>query len=249
MVADDGTADAAARAEAEVPADMLRFLQAGEGALARARAATGYVDSLEEADARQAGLLHSRQEVQVLVPIVNPPKVICVARNFDAHAKEAGKVVSEIPIVFARFANTLVADGGAVVVPRVSHQVDWEGELAFVVGKPGRYIARDQAMVHLAGYSVFNDVSVRDYQFRVSQYTSGKNFAASGPMGPVLVLADEGLDPHDLQIVTRLNGEVMQDGNTADMIFDIPRIIADVSEIMTLEPGDVIVTGTPSGVG
>lgn len=243
------TATAAVRADAEVPADVLTFLQAGEGALARAGAAARYVRSLAEDEARRELLLVARGEVETLVPLKNPPKVICVARNFGEHAKESGNVVSETPILFARFANTLIPDGADVIVPRVSHEVDWEGELAFVVGKPGRYVSRERAMAHVAGYTVFNDVSVRDYQFRVSQYTSGKNFNASGPIGPVLVLADEGIDPHNLRITTRLNGEVMQDGTTADMVYDIPAIIEHISEWIELEVGDVIAMGTPSGVG
>ncbi len=229
--------------------DMLTFLRGGDTALEVARAVVEWVGSLPEDEARERRLLLARGEVEARVPIANPPKVICVARNFDAHAKEAGKEVSEIPIVFARFPSTLIADGEGVIVPRVSHQVDWEGELAFVVGRPGRYISRADAMGHVAGYTILNDVTVRDYQFRVSQYTSGKNFNASGPFGPVLVLADEGLDPHNLRITTTLSGEVMQDGSTADMVFDIPAIIEHISEWIELEVGDVVAMGTPSGVG
>ncbi len=185
-----------------------------------------------------------------LPPIRRPPKCICVARNFAEHAREAGLQVSEIPIMFARFGRSFVGHGEPVVVPAVSHQLDWEGELAVIVGRAtaGR-IGRDAAMGHVYGYSIFNDVTVRDYQFRVTQYTAGKNFRASGPFGPWIVTADEIADPHRLTITTRVNGTVMQSASTADMIFDIPTILASIAEWIDLEPGDVIPTGTPAGVG
>ncbi|MCC6306257.1 MAG: fumarylacetoacetate hydrolase family protein [Rhodobacteraceae bacterium] len=185
-----------------------------------------------------------------LPPIRRPPKCICVARNFAEHAREAGLQVSEIPIMFARFGRSFVGHGEPVVVPAVSRQVDWEGELAVIVGRAtaGR-ITRDAAMDHVWGYSIFNDVTVRDYQFRVTQYTAGKNFRASGPFGPWIVTADEIADPHRLTITTRVNGTVMQSASTADMIFDIPTILASIAEWIDLEPGDVIPTGTPAGVG
>lgn len=245
----DGIVDPHAIADAAAPADMLAFLRRGELAREAAGDAVAHVASMDEGAARAALLLLDRDTLDVRVPIANPPKVICVARNYDEHAKEAGKTVSEIPILFVRFANTLIPDGADVVVPKVSHQLDWEGELAVVIGTPGRYITRADAMKHVAGFSVFNDVTVRDYQFRVSQYTGGKNFSSSGPFGPVLVLADSGLDPHNLDIVTTVSGEEMQRGNTRDMVFDIPAIVEHISEFIELEVGDVIAMGTPSGVG
>ncbi|TPN85628.1 fumarylacetoacetate hydrolase [Mesorhizobium sp. CU2] len=227
--------------------DGVAFLAAGAPALKALGAIIGKVSALSEADARS--LLVEPASVKLLPPIPNPPKIICVARNYGKHAEEAGRPVSEIPIIFARFAKTLVAHGGNVVVPRVSHQLDWEGELAVIIGKPGRYISRKDALDHVAGYSIFNDVTVRDYQFRVSQYTAGKNFSHSGPFGPYLVLRDEVADPHALQITTTLNGDVVQSGNTSEMIFDIPAIIEHISEFIDLEAGDVIPMGTPAGVG
>jgi 2-keto-4-pentenoate hydratase/2-oxohepta-3-ene-1,7-dioic acid hydratase in catechol pathway len=189
--------------------------------------------------------------VKLLPPIPRPPKIVCVARNYAEHAREAGLPVSEIPIVFARFANTLVAEGDPIVVPAVSDNVDWEGELAVIIGKGtnGRRIGKAEAMDYVFGYSIFNDVSVRDYQFRVTQYTSGKNFRASGPFGPVIVTADELTDPHKLDIKTTINGEVMQSANTDTMIFDVPTILEHIADWIDLEAGDVIPTGTPAGVG
>lgn len=190
-------------------------------------------------------------EVRLLAPIRRPPKIVCVARNYAEHAKEAGLEISPIPILFARFSVTLVADGDPVVVPTVSHQVDWEGELAVVIGKDtkGRRLTRDEAMDYVFGYSIFNDVSVRDYQFRVTQYTAGKNFRASGPFGPVIITKDEIADPHRLDIRTTLNGQLMQSASTETMIYDIPTIIEHISDFVDLEAGDVIPTGTPAGVG
>jgi 2-keto-4-pentenoate hydratase/2-oxohepta-3-ene-1,7-dioic acid hydratase in catechol pathway len=190
-------------------------------------------------------------EVKLLPPIGRPPKIICVARNYAEHAKEAGLEISPIPIIFARFANTFVADGDPVIVPSVSTHLDWEGELAIIIGKNtnGRRLRREEAMDYVFGYSIFNDVTVRDYQFRVTQYTAGKNFRASGPFGPVIVTADEIADPHKLDIRTTLNGEVMQFANTETMIYDIPTILEHISDFIDLEAGDVIPSGTPAGVG
>ncbi|MGO8425326.1 fumarylacetoacetate hydrolase family protein [Rhizobium ruizarguesonis] len=192
-----------------------------------------------------------RSDVKLLPPIARPPKIICVARNYAEHAKEAGLEISPIPIIFARFANTFVADGGPVIVPSVSTHLDWEGELAIIIGKNtnGRRLKKEEAMDYVFGYSIFNDVTVRDYQFRVTQYTAGKNFRASGPFGPVIVTADEIADPHKLDIRTTLNGEVMQFANTETMIYDIPTILEHISDFIDLEAGDVIPTGTPAGVG
>jgi 2-keto-4-pentenoate hydratase/2-oxohepta-3-ene-1,7-dioic acid hydratase in catechol pathway len=188
---------------------------------------------------------------KLLPPIQRPPKIICVARNYAEHAKEAGLEISPIPILFARFPATLVADGAPVVVPNVSDNLDWEGELAVIIGKhtKGRRITRAEAMDHVFGYAIFNDVTVRDYQFRVTQYTAGKNFRHSGPFGPMIVTADEVANPHDLEIITTLNGTVEQRANTSTMIYDIPTILEHIADFIDLEPGDVIPTGTPAGVG
>ncbi|KQV37006.1 fumarylacetoacetate hydrolase family protein [Rhizobium sp. Root1204] len=196
-------------------------------------------------------LVKPLSEVKILPPIARPPKSICVARNYAEHAKEAGLEISPIPILFPRFSATFVADGDPVLVPTVSDNLDWEGELAIVIGKPtnGKRITKAEAMDYVFGYTIFNDVTVRDYQFRVTQYTAGKNFRATGPIGPAIVTADEVPDPHNLDIRTTLNGEVMQFANTSTMIYDIPTILENIAEFIDLEPGDIIPTGTPAGVG
>ena len=190
-----------------------------------------------------------RNSVKLLPPVPRPPKVICVARNYAAHAAEANRELLEFPNLFVRFANTLVADGEAVLRPLVSEELDWEGELAFVIGKGGRHIREQDAYDHVFGYSIFNDVTVRDYQFRVPQFVAGKNFETTGPFGPAVVTRDEIRDPHDLNLQVTVNDEIVQSVNTGEMVFKIPFLIAHVSEFISLEPGDVIATGTPAGVG
>ncbi|NEW36045.1 fumarylacetoacetate hydrolase family protein [Nocardia cyriacigeorgica] len=249
LIASAGRTNADALAEAILPADALTYFQGGAESYKALQEAVAHAQSLATERARAEGILIDRTQAEVLVPIPNPPKIVCVARNYGKHAAEAGLQVSEIPILFPRFAATLIPDGAPIIVPTVSEQVDWEGELAVVIGKGGRHIANDAALEHVAGYTVFNDVSVRDYQFRVTQYTGGKNFHASGPIGPHITLADEDIDPHNLRITTTVNGVIKQDATTAEFIFDIPTIIEHISEFIELEPGDIIPTGTPAGVG
>jgi 2-keto-4-pentenoate hydratase/2-oxohepta-3-ene-1,7-dioic acid hydratase in catechol pathway len=248
MLAAHGETEARAIADAELPGDLVRILARPAG-LDAARAAANHGAGLDTELARRELVALSFSDVSLLPPLPKPPKIVCVARNYAEHAREAGLAVSEIPILFSRFPATLLGPGAAIVVPTVSDELDWEGELAVVIGRGGRHITREDAHDHIAGYSIFNDVTVRDYQFRVTQYTAGKNFSASGPFGPHLVLADEIPDPDDLELVTEVSGVEMQRANTADMIFDVPTLIEHISEFIELEPGDVIATGTPAGVG
>jgi len=242
-------ARAGALADADVPADAVRFLEGGTDAIRAAHEALEFAEKLDEKRARRELVRFGLEEIRLLPPVPNPPKIICVARNYGAHASEAGRELPDEPILFARFAKTLVASGDPVVRPAISPELDWEGELAVVIGRGGRHVTKQHALEYVAGYSIFNDVTVRDFQFRSTQYTAGKNFSASGPFGPYLVLADEVADPHDLEIRTVVSGTEMQRASTSEMIFDIPTIIATVAEFIELEPGDVIATGTPAGVG
>jgi 2-keto-4-pentenoate hydratase/2-oxohepta-3-ene-1,7-dioic acid hydratase in catechol pathway len=185
-----------------------------------------------------------------LPPVLGASKILCVGRNYREHAVEMGDAVPTYPLIFARFPSSLVGHAQPLVRPRASHELDYEGELVAVIGRPGRHISEADALDHVAGYSLFNDGSLRDYQSRTSQFTLGKNFDGTGGFGPAFVTADE-VPPgaRGLWLETRLNGQVMQRASTDDMIFDIPTLIATISEVMTLEAGDLIVTGTPSGVG
>jgi acylpyruvate hydrolase len=227
-----------------VPDDIVGLLAGGEDALAAARAALEFAAGRDE-------LAVDQDAIELLPVVPRPPKIICVARNYAEHAAEANLDILERPNLFIRFPQSMIADGAPVLVPKVSEQVDWEAELAVVIGKAGKHIAAQDAYDHVAGYALFNDVSIRDWQLAKPpiQFGAGKNFDGSGPFGPELVTRDEVDDPQALDISLEVNGEVMQSSNTKSMIFDIPALIAFISQFTTLEPGDVIATGTPSGVG
>lgn len=191
----------------------------------------------------------SVDEASCLPVIPNPGKIFCVGVNYEAHLQETGRDPTANPTIFTRFADTLVGHNAPMIRPSASGSLDYECELAVIIGKGGRHIERTGAMDHVAGYSCFNDGSVRDWQRHTSQFTPGKNFPATGGFGPFLVAPDEIGDVNKLRIQTRLNGEVMQDSNTELLIFDIPALIEYLSTFTTLAPGDVIATGTPGGVG
>ena len=185
-----------------------------------------------------------------LPPVAAPEKVICVGLNYRDHSIESGFKQPDYPTLFSRFNSSLIGDGAPLVRPKVSDQFDFEGELVAVIGKGGRRIPTASALDHVIGYSIFNDVSVRDYQFKTPQWTVGKNFDDTGAFGPSLVTADElPAGCKGLQLQTRLNGKVVQSASTDDMVFDVANLISIISEAITLRSGDVIVAGTPSGVG
>lgn len=203
-----------------------------------------------EAKVRDEGVQVGRDEVTFLPPLGRPPKIICVGLNYVDHTAETGFVQPEYPTLFARFSSSLIGDQEPLVKPVVSDQFDFEGELAVVIGKGGRNISRLDALEHVFGYSLFNDASLRDFQFKSPQWTAGKNFDATGAFGPFLVTADElPAGCKGLILETRLNGEVVQRAPIDDMVFDVATLIEILSSFMTLEPGDLIVSGTPSGVG
>jgi|SRR5882757_3098362 len=187
-------------------------------------------------------------DIRLCPPIPDPGKIICVGRNYGAHVAETGLKKPEFPSLFVRFADTLVASGAPLVRPRISTQLDFEGECAVIVGKAGRHIAQQDALAHVFGYSIFNDASVRDVQL-LQSLTAGKNFHRTGGFGPSIVTADEIEDYRALSLTTRLNGAVMQHGSLNDMIFNLEFLICYISRFTPISPGDVIVTGTPDGVG
>lgn len=188
--------------------------------------------------------------LRYLPPVLNPSKAFAIGLNYLDHAAESHFEPPKFPVIFHRYASSWVAHGDALIRPKISQQFDYEAELVAVIGKPGRYISKESALDYVAGYSLFNDGSVRDHQFRSNQWMMGKNFDDSGSFGPEFVTADE-LPPgaNGLQLQCRLNGELMQNANTRDMIFDIATLVAACSEAMALQPGDIIISGTPSGVG
>lgn len=187
--------------------------------------------------------------LRLLPPVPAPPKILCVGLNYGRHVAEAGRELPAHPSMFARFADSFVGHEAPVWKPRLSDKFDYEGELAVVIGRAGRHIAARDALSHVAGYTCMAENSVRDFQKHNAQVTPGKNFERSGAIGPWLVTADEVGDPARLQVITRLNGTVMQQGDVSDLIFPIPELIAYISAFTPLSPGDVIATGTPEGVG
>ena len=222
----------------ELGADLLGLLRAGADAQARAAARLAS-EPLIGADT-----------IAWLPVLPRPDKIICIGLNYVAHSAESGFQPPDYPTVFARYASSLVAHGASMIRPNASEQLDYEGELAVVIGRAGRHIAEADALGHVAGYSIFNDGSIRDYQRKSPQWTIGKTFDLTGGFGPELVTADE-LPPgcKGLEIETRLNGEVVQHAAIDDLIFDVARLISILSEAISLAPGDVIVSGTPAGIG
>ncbi len=193
----------------------------------------------------------SAAQAHLLAPVINPQKIICVGLNYKDHAAESNLPIPREPVLFSKFPSSLLGHGQAIVLPKVSSKVDYEAELVIVVGKKGKNVAAERAMDYVAGFMVGHDVSARDWQLEKDgkQWMAGKTFDTFAPCGPVLVTKDEVPNPHALAIRLTLNGKVMQNSNTNQMIFQTPEIIAYISQIFTLEPGDLIFTGTPPGVG
>ncbi|WP_206241171.1 fumarylacetoacetate hydrolase family protein [Novosphingobium terrae] len=224
----------------------------GETVIDLASAATPDLKAAIAQDALGAltdGASYALQDVVLLPLIPNPEKILCVGLNYASHVKETGREQKEHPAIFQRWNDTLIADGQPMVRPPESIRFDYEGELAIIIGKPGRRIAPENAWDHIAGYAAFNDGSVRDWQRHNIQFTPGKNWPATGAFGPALVTPDEIEDLGAIRVQTRLNGELVQDQPVSDMIWDIPTVIAYCSTFTQLNPGDVIATGTPGGVG
>jgi acylpyruvate hydrolase len=218
---------------------MTGFLQAGESAWDAARRALAFPDER---------YLIPAEEVTLLAPVPRPGKIIGVGHNYYDHTS-GGQARPDIPTFFAKFGNVVIGPDQPIVYPRFKIHLDYEGELAVVIGRPARYVTEDRALDFVAGYTIFNDVTARDYQNLTTQWTLGKSFDTFGPMGPVLVSADELADPGHLELVLTVNGEERQHSNTSNLIFSIPYLISYLSQAMTLEPGDLISTGTPGGIG
>ena len=224
--------------DAGYPGDLDTLIRQGDGALTRA------------ADALAKGAVIDPNKFETLPPFRRANKILCVGLNYLAHAQESGTTVPEYPTVFARFNTGLVGHGQPLIKPKLSDMFDYESELAVIIGRRGRHISAADALSYVAGYSIFNDGSIRDYQLRTPQWTIGKNFDGTGAFGPDFVTSDE-LPPGaaGLRMTGRLNGETVQQTLTSDLIFNVEKLLPLISAAITLEPGDVISTGTPSGVG
>ncbi|KAM4676329.1 oxaloacetate tautomerase fahd2, mitochondrial-like isoform 1-T2 [Discoglossus pictus] len=226
--------------DSSLPCGMREFLEAGDTALQTAKRAL---------DSGQHTL--SRSQVSIQAPITNPDKVICVGMNYVDHCLEQNYPVPKEPIIFSKFPSSIVGPTDPIILPKQSQEVDWEAELAFVIGKKGKDIKEEDAMDYVAGFTVAHDVSARDWQMNKNgkQWLLGKTFDTFCPLGPALVTKDSISDPHNLGIRCRVNGNVVQDSNTNQMVFKTEALIAWVSQFVTLYPGDVFLTGTPPGVG
>jgi len=224
----------------ELPKDLLGLIKAGEPAFE-------HLSGLLRAG---KGAAIDQSTVTYLPLLPHPPKIICVGLNNPEHAAEVKMEVPDFPLLFTRFASTLVGHEQPILKPLVSDRLDYESEMVAIIGRKAHYVPKETALEHVAGYSVFNEASIRDYQFRTSQFTIGKNFDGTGAFGPDFVTADE-LPPgaRGLAITARLNGRTMQSATVSDFIFDVATLVSMISEVMTLFPGDVIVTGTGGGVG
>jgi len=199
---------------------------------------------------QEGGQIEAEEGLTFLPPLQRPPKILCVGLNFKDHSKESNFEQPDYPTMFLRLHTSLVAHDDPITRPCISDSLDYEGEIAVVLGKGGRHIRREDALSHVAGYALFNDASVREYQFKTPQWTMGKNFDGTGAFGPDLITADElPAGVKGLRLETRLNGEIVQSASTDDMVFDVETLIVLLSQAITLEAGDVIVSGTPSGVG
>ncbi|WP_394833407.1 fumarylacetoacetate hydrolase family protein [Pendulispora rubella] len=238
ILSQDGRARGLRVHDGGFPGDLATILARGDGAL---KTAAERLRSSPEIDLARC---------DYLPPIANPGKIICIGLNYADHSAESGYAVPDYPTFFGRFTSSLIGHGAPIVRPVVSEQLDFEGELAAIIGRGGRNISREDALSHVAGYSPFNDGSIRDYQHRTPQWTAGKNFDETGAFGPLFVSADE-LPPgcRGLRLTTRLNGNVVQQASIDDLIFDVATLVSLLSEVCTLQPGDVIVTGTPAGIG
>ena len=234
VLTEDGVIDAGARVGDEF-SDLRAVLRAGA------------LDRLHSLAAMEADI--AEKDIAYLPVIPNASKILCVGINYLSHIKETGRDVPEYPVLFTRFADSVVGHNCPMIRPQASTDFDYEGELAVIIGERARHVPRGEAMRHVAGYSCFNEGSIRDFQYHTIQFTAGKNFYKSGGFGPWMITSDEQPDPEKFHLQTRLNGEVLQDAPVSDLCFNIPQLIEYCSSWTPLEPGDVIVTGTPGGVG
>ena len=211
----------------------------------------GGAEALKDADLCWQGGMETipADTVRMHAPVPNPGKFICIGLNYRDHAIESGMEIPEIPTVFTKYDNAVCGPDDPIILPSVSNQVDYEAELGFVIGKQAKNVKASDWEDYVFGYTCVHDVSARDYQLATSQWTIGKTFDSFGPMGPTLVSKDEIDNPHNLRIWLDLNGEILQDSNTDQLVFDVPALLEYLSAVMTLQPGDIVSTGTPPGVG
>jgi len=239
---------------ATLPSDLREVLEGGEPALRTARRVLDWAATASRSGQSLTGpdgapLVFNRADVTFRAPILRPGKIICLGLNYADHAAEGGSEPPKAPLLFGKFANAIIGAGEPIVLPKATQKLDYEAELAVVIGRRAKLVALDHALDYVAGYMNLHDVSARDLQGETSQFFRGKSGDTFAPCGPYLVTSDDVPDPHALRIRSYVNGELRQDSNTRQLIFDVPFLVHHISKTITLEPGDIISTGTPSGVG
>lgn len=234
-------------AEAFIPSRMKAFLQGGRDSIEIANSVVDF--ALNNSIEFKHQIVFDRDEVKIEAPLSNPGKIICVGHNYREHILEMGRELPKYPVVFAKFANTIIGPEDDIPYYPISEQLDYEAELAFIVGKKAKNVSEENALDYVAGYTIANDVTYRDIQRRTIQWLQGKSVDGSAPIGPWIVTADDLTDPSGLEISLSVNGEERQRSNTKNLVFTVPRLVEFLSNLMTLEPGDIVLTGTPGGVG
>ncbi|KAA0759585.1 fumarylacetoacetate hydrolase family protein [Bacillus sp. SH5-2] len=247
LLASKGKIRAQQIADAFVPIDMTGFLQGGKESLELAKNAIDY--AVENKTVNGYRLVYALDEVKVEAPVPVPGKIICVGHNYREHILEMKREIPSYPVLFAKFANTVIGPQDAIPFYSISEQLDYEAEFAFVIGKRARNVSKKEALEYVAGYTIANDLTYRDLQRRTLQWLQGKTVEGSAPMGPWLVTSDELQDPAGLEVVLTVNDEERQRSNTSNLVFSVQYLVEFLSNLMTLEPGDVVLTGTPGGVG
>lgn len=234
-------------AHAYVPNNTDELYQGGKESLALAQGAVDFI--LANPNSFEKKVIFDKADVKVEAPVQKPGKIICVGHNYREHILEMGRELPSNPVIFAKFANTILGPDDDIPFYPISEQLDYEAEFTFVIGKQARNVSEEDALDYVAGYTITNDVTYRDIQRRTLQWLQGKTVDGTAPMGPYLVTSDELQDPSGLSVVLTVNGEVRQSTNTANLVFSVQKLVAFLSNLMTLEPGDVVLTGTPGGVG
>jgi acylpyruvate hydrolase len=249
LAAERGFGRARAWAEAYLPSETIQFLHGGEESLAEARKAIAWAEKNGAgAKVRNMAVVMAADSVSLAAPVLKPEKVICVAHNYHDFCKELGMDPHPLPRIFSKFANAVCGWDDPIIRPKMTEQLGYEAELAFVVGKTCKNVPEDRAYDYIAGYMTFNDISASDCTKFDVQNTRGKGFDTFAAMGPCLVTSDEVPDPHDLKVELRVNGTVLQTSNTRELVHNVPQLLSFCSQVFTLEPGDVVATGTPGGL-
>jgi acylpyruvate hydrolase len=233
-------------ADSLLPTSMVQFLEGGEASKSAANEAVHF--ALENKDSFD-GLIYNLSDVLLKAPITKPGKILCVGHNYREHILEMKRGIPDFPVIFAKFSNAVNGPTDEIPLPAITAELDYEAEFSFVIGKKAKNVNKEEALEYVAGYTIVNDVTARDLQRRTLQWFQGKNLDGSAPMGPWLVTTDEIPDPAGLEISLTVNGELRQKSNTNNLVFNVPYLVEFLSHIMTLEPGDVVCTGTPGGVG